>query len=303
MRTISLTVLLYGMVATPGWALPIHADEVAAPELDTVLSVEDSPLFGNSAGKTLRQLADPQRIADNLIGQLRPLPFIDAADLSKQNLDEQAEAFIAVPLFNQPAPRRGPTPVPTGSGDDTAPRPYLEMTLRQLMRTLVTKVDLPVAATVNPEGRARQRVRGPGGFSALQEIIDTPLDPAVIRTIAHIVPPSIELSGILTMNFFGMGNFAFLVSPSTRRIDLLDIDTGQNLSISYTQEYGMRPGMDIGSQGLIDPSGSGVRNQKRNYVLIVKKWIANYVVHPLTLFGSGVIFVLWLLWRLRRFSV
>lgn len=300
MRTVPLTVLLYGMFATPGWALPIHADGIAAPEFDTVLSVEGAGLFGNPADPAQRQSTGPQEIADTLIGQLRTLPFIDAADISRRNLDKQAEAIISAPLFNQPAPGRKAAPVPGRSGYDAA---YRNMTMRQLMRTLVTEADLPISATTSPGERTQQRVRDPGGFSALQEIFDTPLDSAVISMIARIVSPSIDLSRMVTMNFLGMGKFAFVVSPSTRRIDLLDIDTGQNLSVSYTQEYGMTPGTDIGSQVLLDPSGSGVRYQQRNYVVIIKKWIATYVVHPLTLFGSGVVFLLWLLWRLRRFSV
>jgi hypothetical protein len=295
-HTSALTVLLYGLFTAPSWAMPLYADGTAAPETGTVSGTENFESIGNLVGENLRQLGDPQRIADNLIAQLRPIPFIDAPGFSEQNLDKQADNVIAVPIFNQPALQRGRPAVQAEAGTNRSINPYQKITLRQLMQTLVTKVDLPVAATANPQGRFQQWARGPREFLAIQGIVNTPLDPAVISTIAQIISPAVDLSGIVTMNFFGMGNFAFIVSPSTRRINLVDVNTGENMSVSYSQEYGI----DIKSQVLIDPSANRGLYQKRNYFILIKKWVITYLLHPLTLFSAGVFFMLWLLWRMRR---
>lgn len=167
-----------------------------------------------------------------------------------------------------------PTPTLPNRAQSTGP------TLRKLAKAVVN-VPAP-GTTPSPEGR----VANEGGFSFVDVVLGTQLDDAFIDAATDVITPTITPDGVVALDLMGLRDFAFMVSPITNKIQILDFKTGTTLTIDNSAHNksgdlseGLRPYRPYRSA---NPSYLGDHPAVK-MLKALKAFVGDFLLHPITL--------------------
>jgi hypothetical protein len=167
-------------------------------------------------------------------------------------------------------------------------------TLRDLAQSLVNKPGSADDAG-NDHDRRRQNDWG-GGFSFFDAVLETQLDDTFIETARDVARPSIGKDGVVAVNLFGLRDFAFMVSPVSNRIQILDFRTGTTLTVGQSGHENHNRDFQRNQQSGYRPAGnrdSGMRDKIIDIMKGLRTFLNSFVLHPITL---GVFLLLSLCW-------
>jgi hypothetical protein len=90
---------------------------------------------------------------------------------------------------------------------------------------------------VNKPAPGRTQTQGGGatdqrGTSFVDVALEAQLDDAFIDAATNVVTPTVTEGGLIALNFIGLREFALMVSPTSNKIQVLDLNTGTTLTMS-----------------------------------------------------------------------
>lgn len=162
-------------------------------------------------------------------------------------------------------------------------------TLRDMASVLVNK---PASSAPPPQGGAKNNPAS--GFSLISSILETQLDDTFIDTASKVVKPTVNQDGLIALNFLGLRDFAFLVSPVNNKIQILDFRTGTTITISHSAHQNAvqdsyRP------KGLSRSPAQEAHSQQKIIDLLKRLQIfaSTFLLHPITLGALLLLFTCW----------
>ena len=169
-------------------------------------------------------------------------------------------------------------------------------TVGNLMQNLVNRSDQPKSG----KAEAREHNEGGLGLFLLDTILETELDKNFVDTVAGIVRPSIDMAGIVTLNLFGLREIAFLMSPATNEVQVMDFSTMTFVTILHRANP--QPASQQNQKGTTGKRRVTSPNLKRTLsavqiLMAARIFVTDYLLHPLTL---GTVFVLSMILSFRR---
>lgn len=172
-------------------------------------------------------------------------------------------------------------------------------TVRDLAQVLVNRPEPLPDANNGSAGR-----RGPGGHSLFNVIMETQLDADFVEAATEVVTPTVTADGVIALSFLGLRDFAFVVSPVTNRIQVMDFQTGTTVTLSRSA-YDQRPQPEPFSsaqQTPHRPQGQTLvpRLTMREVLTHTKRFFSGYVLHPFTLGFLSLFSIFWLVLRMAR---
>ena len=225
-----------------------------------------------------------------------------SADLRSPSLEE-----LIVIASVDPSRYVGPDGRPsrsknTGTVFDFDPGPDQALgTIRDLAKALVNRATSAdrAGAPAEPDGSEIERT---GAYKYFDAILEAELDREFVSAVTEIVSPSITPDGVVALSIFGARDFAFLTSPVTNKIQIVDFSTGTTLTVS--QGSGSAPGYSSPeakrrveeSPQTTPPVGQG----KKPLVVRIISTARDVAVHPLTLLSLILVGVFGALYRVVR---
>ena len=171
--------------------------------------------------------------------------------------------------------------------------------LRDVAKVLVNK---PVPGATQRQGSG---ARNQGGGSFVDAILGTQLEDAFIDAATNVVTPTIQPDGVVALNFMGLRDFAFMVSPVTNKIEVLDFKTGTTLTISHSP-YENTGSMD-GEMQQHRPGRSTHSNSFNDHRIIqflrsAASFTSDFLLHPITFASLLIISLFWGILSISRRS-
>lgn len=172
-------------------------------------------------------------------------------------------------------------------------------TIRDLAQVLVNRPEpLPDS---NNGGAGRP---GRGGYSLFNAIMETQLDADFIEVATEVVTPTVTADGVIALSFLGLREFAFVVSPVTNRIQVMDFQTGTTVTLSRSA-YDQRPQPEPLSSAQQRPHRPRLQTlapalMMRAVLAKTKRFFSGYVLHPFTLGFMALFAIFWLVLRMAR---
>lgn len=206
-------------------------------------------------------------------------------------IEELIALASLTPEILGPSSRNFGTDIP-GSNNST----YSDATVEDLMKALVNRPTQPA-----PRKTRRQNDRGSGiGFALLTTVLESQLDQDFIDAAANVVNPSIDIGGVVTLKIFGLREIAFLMSPVTNQIQVMDLRTNRSISLNHTENQ-----ESIRHQNKIEQNRAQrviYQNTDRTFSTVkwfkaAKLFVTEIVLHPFTL---AVAFVFLMVISFRR---
>jgi len=172
-------------------------------------------------------------------------------------------------------------------------------TMRDLAQVLVNR---PEPLPDGKNGGAGRPSRG--GYSLFNAIMETQLDADFIEAATEVVTPTVTADGVIALSFMGLREFAFIVSPVTNRIQVMDFATGTTVTLSRSA-YDQRPQPEPFSSAQQMPHRPQVqmlapRLTMHAVLTKAKRFLSGYVLHPFTLGSLALFSIFWLVLRMAR---
>lgn len=166
-------------------------------------------------------------------------------------------------------------------------------TLYDLAQALINQ-----PSVVDPRTRRRGTPKKDGsgaGYLLVDTVLKTQLDSDLMNVATKVVTPTIDPDGVVLLNVLGLRDFAFMVSPVTHKIQIVDFKTGTTLSVSHSAYKDTSQQTDQRRRPKSTVSHS---DQKFTKILkAVKYFVDGFLLQPITL---GAFFLLTLCGGLLR---
>lgn len=119
------------------------------------------------------------------------------------------------------------------------------------------------------------------GFALIDSVLESQLDNAFIDAATDIITPTIDPHGVVSLNLLGLRDFAFMVSPISNKIQVLDFKTGTTLTISQSSHKEAPIERNPNKRMKGPPSESNEKFVK--FIQHLKHFAQDFVLQPLTL--------------------
>lgn len=177
------------------------------------------------------------------------------------------------------------------------------ITVRDLAQVLVNRVELPIEQNPAP---ASARPAGAGGYSLFNAVMEAQLEADFIETAMEVVTPTITADGVVALDFLGLLDFAFIMSPVTNRIQVTDFTTGTTITLNQSADREASQPDRFGGSDVSQPSQrvrtAAPRLTVKQFLYRTRQFFSTYVLHPFTL-GSLLLFaIFWVVLRIGRRS-
>jgi len=189
----------------------------------------------------------------------------------------------------------------SSSNDTAATQPSDDpgVTLRDLAHLVVNRPESSPNGSQAQQPAPRQRR---GGFSLFNAIMATQLNAQFIETAAEVVTPTVTMDGLIALSFLGLRDFAFVVSPLTNRIQVMDFETGTMVTLSRRgYEQALQPESFSSPQQEVPQRRATAPTLTVQMVLAyAKRFISTYVLHPFTVGSMALFSIFWIVLRIGR---
>ena len=168
------------------------------------------------------------------------------------------------------------------------------ITVRNLAHVVVNRAD-------PPEERKGGGGSAPssGGYSLLNAVMEAQLDADFVETAAKIVTPTVTTDGVIALTFLGLRDFAFIASPVTNKMQIMDFKTGTTITLSHSADGAAFPSQQQSLRPAQDQPGAP-RVSVHELVSKAKQFLFGYVLHPFALGALALFSIFWLLLRTAR---
>jgi len=232
-----------------------------------------------------------------VLSAFRPQAFdplaIDAGDNSP----------LAVSIVDASGIRRATGPTRYSTPTVGIRRPSSQAGLRGLLAQYVNIIPTQARSATNraepgervPNGDAGEAVPPGGG--------DDPVAAQVSETVSdwlgHVFRPTAGVEGLVSFSVVGFGNFAIVASEDSRRIGVMDLNSGRVMTVS-TGHVSIRPGSTV----MIERKASGDQKRRRTRVTrfsdvigAIVAFLYEFVTSPLKMSFVILTLIAWGVWR------
>ena len=170
--------------------------------------------------------------------------------------------------------------------------------LRDLARALVNRNATTVVTDQNQGGRRNDYPNGAAAAPSFFEfILSSQLDEEFVQTAADVINPTVGFDGFVSLNFLGLRDFAFLVSPVTNKIQIFDFKTGTFINVSQSK-FRNRTSRQISEQKYEPPQQRSYSTEApgiaiRKILKLVQEKTVSFLLHPLTVISFAVVIGCW----------
>lgn len=266
------------------------AREASSPARGEIVIGLD-PVDGETA------VSDAALLDDAALSALRPQAFDPFA------IEGDDGSPLAVSIVDASGIRRAAAPVRYSAPTVGIRRPSGRAGLRGLLAQYVNIIPTQARAAASraePAERAPNDDAGegasPGGGG---DLVAERVSETVSDWLGHVFRPTAGIEGLVSFSVVGFGNFAIVASEDSRRIGVMDLNSGRVMTVS-TSHAGVRPGGTV----MIERKASGNQRPRRtratrfsDVIGAIVAFLYEFVTSPLKMSFTILALIAWGVWR------